>query len=404
MEIEANLIELKNAVALVAPAAFKGAVYEASELMTTIRLATARNDGSTALTTGLRLAATSHEAACLTRVPAEVKAQSSVCLPLAFLDALKTVPSGATTVKLSVSEDNRATLTASGTRYRSQFKGEPVDEFPVINAYPDMAAIAALPAGQLRQLLATVLAPVPKDSHRPTLTGVYLHFGDAGREMAAAGSDGVRLSVARLPLAQPASNPATSFIVPGAAARLLIQTLKVSDEDEPVEIVALDRDGEVQQAVFRCGDATRVVVHPIAGQWPDYEHFIRTEHTTTAEAAVADLDRALRIAMLFTKPPIDGAPVTLTVKRTGLSIDAQAAETGRSEGQVDLGAFRGKGQHALVNVFFLRDALAAIPTANVTLGMQSNITPLVITPASNGQESYPTCTHVVMPMNVEAAR
>lgn len=179
-------------------------------------------------------------------------------------------------------------------------------------------------------------------------------------------------------------------------ARILASTALSdhNDDENQVEMIVTSSGGQV---LFHTGTVD-LVSRLIDGKFPDVDRVIPQQYQTRAVLDTQELMKAVKLASYFTVAPSNS--VRLHMEPGGeigpghMTISANAVDVGDNKGQVDA-MIAGEGGQIALNVKFLSDAIAAIPTPQLALEMQSPQHPAVFKPV--GVEGY---IHIVMPMTV----
>jgi len=335
----------------------------------------------------LRLAATNLEIGITSWIGAKIEEEGAITIPAKlFSDVVGSLPND----KINLSLDVRTqTLNLTCARFETNIKGVEASEFPTIPTIADRAPVALFPPDLLRAAIDQVAFAAATDDTRPILQGVQLRLRDNRATFAAA--DGFRLAQRVVELPEPVAEP-QELIIP---ARALIELARiVGDGESSVEMIVTPGGGQV---LFHT-ETVDLVSRLIDGKFPDVERVIPQSYLTRTVLDTQELTKAVKLASYFANASAN--IVRLQMEPGGelgpghLTISANAAEVGDNKGQVDAMIHGENGQIAL-NVRFLADAIAAIPTPQVALETQTAQNPAVFRPV--GADGY---IHIVMPMTV----
>lgn len=335
----------------------------------------------------LRLAATNLEIGITSWIGAKIEEEGAITIPAKlFSDVVGSLPND----KINLSLDARTqTLNLTCARFETNIKGVEASEFPTIPTIADRAPVALFPPDLLRAAIDQVAFAAATDDTRPILQGVQLRLRDNRATFAAA--DGFRLAQRMIELPEPVAEP-QELIIP---ARALIELARiVGDGESAVEMIVTPGGGQV---LFHT-DTVDLVSRLIDGKFPDVERVIPQSYLTRTVLDTQELTKAVKLASYFANASAN--IVRLQMEPGGelgpgrITISANAAEVGDNKGQVDAMIQGENGQIAL-NVRFLADAIAAIPTPQVALETQTAQNPAVFRPV--GADGY---IHIVMPMTV----
>ncbi len=343
----------------------------------------------------LKLAATNLEIGITCWIGAKIDEEGAVTVPAKLLsDVVGSLPNDRIDLRLDM---RTQTLNLKCARFESNIKGTEAGEFPSIPTVDDRTPIAVFPAALLRETIQQVAFAAATEETRPVLQGVQLRLRDNRAIFAAA--DGFRLAQRIIELPEPAAQP-QEMIIPARAlnelARILASTALSdhNDDESQVEMIVTSSGGQV---LFHTSTVD-LVSRLIDGKFPDVDRVIPQQYQTRAVLDTQELMKAVKLASYFTVAPSNS--VRLHMEPGGemgpghMTISANAVDVGDNKGQVDA-MITGEGGQIALNVKFLSDAIAAIPTSQLALETQSPQHPAVFKPV--GVEGY---IHIVMPMTV----
>lgn len=334
----------------------------------------------------LRLSATNLEITLSCWVPANIEEEGAITVPARLLsDFVNTLPNDR--ISLSVAPRSRQVRIACA-RNEATIGGLDAEDFPPAPVVQDGVSVQ-LDAKGLRQAITQTVFAAATDDSRPVLTGVDAKF--EGRLLTLAASDGFRLSVYRLPLAE-AVEP-TEIVVPARALNELGRLL--ADEEESV---TMRTNAAKTQVLFQLTNA-QLVAQLIQGTFPNFSQLIPTTYTCRAVMDVGEFLRETRTASVFAR---DGSGIVRLVVTPGegvtpgkVVISARAEEIGDNQGELDA-AVEGEGVKIAFNGKYLQDVLQALDDGQIameTTGPSSQGVFRLV-----GDDSY---VHVIMPMFVQ---
>jgi DNA polymerase-3 subunit beta len=339
---------------------------------------------------GVRLMATNLELTVSHRLHATVASEGRTTVPARLLADYVALLDRGKQVSLS--------LTARGTRlhlacdrYEAHVATLPAEDFPATSEL-DTGVHVEVDGAVLKQAIEQVVFAAAADDSRPVLAGVLVRL-DAG-VLTLAAADGFRLAVRTIAL--PETTTTAVWIVP---ARTLVEVAR-SLSSAPGLPVTLSGTADGHQLHVVLGDV-QVTSRLIDGHFPDYERIIPSATTTSVILGTAELLRATRAASIFARdnshivrlecaPPPDDTPALGRVL-----VKAASMEMGDNVGELDA-SVRGDGGEIAFNGRYLRDALEAIESAQVSLQITGPSSPGIIKPVGE-PDGY---LHVIMPMHV----
>ncbi len=337
----------------------------------------------------LRLAATDLEIAitCLVDVERIEEQGSAAVKARLFTDFVQTLP--AAPVELQYDPASKKLLLRAGTDgSKATFNCMEVDEFPPFHL-PDMNGAVRLTPETFREVVSQVAFAAAREEARPVLTGVSVRA--KGGRLAFAATDGFRLSVRWVPL-EDGQAEGWDFILPARALRELDRIVAKTEAD-----VVFAPLGHRRQVAFR-SDNVDMLTQLIEGNYPNYEALIPTSFHTRVVISRDLLLQACKRAQIFTRERFNEAVrVVIEPQEAGpglVQVIAQDEELGGTESRIPA-VVEGEAIALGFNVRFLREALEAMPTADVVMELIAPASPAVLKPV--GRDDF---VHIIMPMQV----
>jgi DNA polymerase-3 subunit beta len=313
------------------------------------------------------------ETVVVAQLACEVLVEGRACVPAQLLrDVAKRLPG---TVAVLQFIGNRLGVTCEATEY--ELATLPADEFPALPAVTPDRVIR----GTVEDLLAAIDSTRVAASHDDTrynLCGV--HVDAEGDRLSFVATDGHRLALAET---QASHGPTAGLTIAHAGIDALRGILLEGSAGD-VEI------GLAPNAITVTRGGVTVTSRLIDGQFPDYRQVIPTEVTHEITVPRARLIEALdRVAVLGN----DATGVNVLLRKNTLRLEIDNSDRGiaRETLIVDFG---GKPVGICLKPQYLADALKALDTDQVTIGLTDELSPVLIT--GNGRR------HVVMPMRGDA--
>jgi len=333
----------------------------------------------------LKLAATDLSLGITCWIGCQVREEGGVAVPARLLgDFVSSLPNEPVHMEL---DPRTRTLRLICQRYEAEIKGLDPMEFPTIPTIGVGEPDVVVEPAKLREAIGQVVFAAATEDTRPAITGVYTRI--KGAQMALVASDGFRLAMRSLELAQPAGRE-ISVIVPAKAMAELARIL--AEQQEAVQIVLTPN---LNQILFH-SDSVDLVANLIEARYPDVEAIIPRTYKTRAVLSTAEFLKAVRIASFFAR---DGANIIrLEIQVAGSSgpgrmiVSASAAEVGSNVGEVDT-VVEGGSDKIAFNARYLAEALSVLGTAEVALEMQGSDRAGVIKPVGRTDQ-----VHVIMPI------
>jgi DNA polymerase-3 subunit beta len=333
----------------------------------------------------LRLAATNLELGISCWVGSQIQEEGSITVPARlFTDLISTLPND--TVHLSV---NTSTFTLSVHCGSSnlEIKGIDAQEFPPMPA-TDASEGINIKVSDFKEMVQQVTFAASSDEARPVLQGVQTTLTD--NEISMAATDGFRISVRKINLAEPVRKQMT-MIIPARALNELARIAQ--DGDNMLCLIVPSGRGQI---VFRL-ESVELVSQLIDGSFPDYRVILPRSFKSHTILSTGALLKACRQAEIIARNGNNVVRLSLqpnSDKPGQVEVSAQSEETGKNETMLDAN-IDGVGTVIAFNVRFLREALEVIKTPNLVLETNDHKSPAQVQPV--GDESY---THVIMPMHL----
>jgi DNA polymerase-3 subunit beta len=289
----------------------------------------------------------------------------AITVPASTLTDLVRAMEGTITLE---ADHEKKTLRVEAGRSEANIKGMDYEEFPAMPS----RAVTREPIEGLAAALGQVIPAAAKDVGRPILTGVLME-AEGGR-LTLAAADGFRLAVRRIE-----HRGEFSVIVPAGSLKSLVRIAG----DEPVRMRATDN-----KVVFQVGQ-TVLSSQLIDGNYPDYGAIIPDSISTVLVLDKAEFERALATVAVVARNAANIVRLS-----DSLSLSSTATEIGESDVGVKAD-LDGEPVEVTFNVDYLQDALSAIHTERVRLGLNGSSSPGLLEPV--GGTDY---RHVIMPMQL----
>ncbi|MBE9007182.1 DNA polymerase III subunit beta [Fortiea sp. LEGE XX443] len=319
-----------------------------------------------------------------TSFSAEVWQGGAIALPAKLLvDITSRLPEGEITLddeaaETSTGEGLIVTLTPKSGYYQVRaMSAEDFPELPIMeNAEPINLTTAALIEGLRGSLFAT-----SADETKQVLTGVHLTVKQDSLEFGA--TDGHRLVVVETANERPLGGSGQLEVtVPSKALRELERMLAHNAAADDAIALYLDQG----QVVFAWANQ-RLTSRTLEGQYPAYRQLIprQFERQVTVDRKQF-LSTLERIAVLadqknnIVKLTIDSAAQELT-----LSCEAQEMGSGRESMPAEIS---GEDIEIAFNVKYLMEGLKALPSSEIQMHINQNLTPVIFTPLGGLKMTY----------------
>jgi DNA polymerase-3 subunit beta len=292
-----------------------------------------------------------------------------------LLDIFKALPEK-TSVTLSTDGD-RVTLKAG----RSAFKlsSLPAAEFPLVDEINAQQTLT-VSQGEFRRLIDKTHFSMAQQDVRYYLNGMLLET--EGKSLRAVATDGHRLALCETELAVRAKT-AQQVIVPRKG---VLELQRILGADGNLELAVGTNHVRAQIGSIRFTSKL------IDGRFPEYGRVIPASPSKLVEADREVLRAALQRTAILSNEKYRG--IRLVVKPDLLTLQAHNPEQEEAEDQIEV-AYKGDELEVGFNVNYLLDALAAIDSEKVEIGLSdANSSCLIRAPGTTGAR------YVVMPMRL----
>ncbi len=324
----------------------------------------------------LSCSATDLEVGIRATLPISDGVDGKVAVPGAVLaQVLSALPQGAQVV-LRADGGHLHVESASGV---ARVSIQDAEDFPVLPVVENGADIT-LPQKALIDTLSSVVHCASASSIKPELASVFVLAQNG--TLTAAATDSFRLAEKKVALRSPAS--ADAFLVPARSVQDLLRILEPSDEMVTLNI------GEHQLSLETNG--VFLTLRLTAGTFPDYTQIIPKEFYSEATMLVADFERALKKASIFSDR-FNQMTITISEDRTSLEVHTENSSVGETTDRV-IATLTGDPITVSFNQRYVQDAFGPISTDSFVFSFTNSSRPAVIRPL--GDDSY---RYLVMPMN-----
>lgn len=317
---------------------------------------------------------------------ADVWQGGAIALPAKLLvDITSRLPEGEITLDDESASDGATgeglivTLTPKTGQYQLRAMG--AEEYPELPLIEDTTAIYLTATALIEGLRGSLFA-TSGDETKQVLTGVHLTVKQDTLEFAA--TDGHRLAVVETTNERPLEDNEQQLevTVPARALRELERMLAHNAASEEPIALYLDQG----QVVFAWQNQ-RLTSRTLEGQYPAYRQLIprQFERQVTVERRQF-LSTLERIAVLadqknnIVKLTIDSATQELT-----LSCEAQEMGSGRESMVAEIA---GEDIEIAFNVKYLMEGLKALPSSEIQMHINQNLSPVIFTPLGGLKMTY----------------
>jgi DNA polymerase-3 subunit beta len=292
-----------------------------------------------------------------------------------LLDIFRSLPEK-TNVTLST-EGERVSVRAGRSRFT--LSSLPAAEFPLVEEINAQQTLN-VPQGEFRRLIDKTHFSMAQQDVRYYLNGLLLETD--GKALRAVATDGHRLALCETELAGKAKTT-QQVIVPRKG---VLELQRILGTDGTIDLAVGTNHVRAQIGEIRFTSKL------IDGRFPEYSRVIPANPPRPVEAERETLRQALQRTAILSNEKYRG--IRLTVRPGLLTLQAHNPEQEEAEDQVEV-SYQGEEVEIGFNVNYLLDALSAIETDRVELGLtDSNSSCLIHAPGALNTR------YVVMPMRL----
>jgi len=276
-----------------------------------------------------------------------------------------------------VAEGDRVSLRAGRSRFT--LVSLPASEFPLVEEIGSQQHLTVAQS-ELRRLIEKTHFSMAQQDVRYYLNGMLLEAD--GKTLRAVATDGHRLALCETQLASPAKTT-QQVIVPRKG---VLELQRVLGGEGTVDIVIGTNHVRIQ-----IGDI-RFTSKLIDGRFPEYGRVVPASPSKLVHADRELLRHAFQRTAILSNEKYRG--VRLVVKPDLLTIQAHNPEQEEAEDQLEV-SYKGEDMEIGFNVNYLMDALSAIESAKIEVGLTDANSSCLIRDPENKDTKY-----VVMPMRL----
>lgn len=294
-----------------------------------------------------------------------------------LLEIARTLPEKST---VTVTMDGEKIKIAAG-RSRFVLSTLAASEFPVVDSVNAQQALT-LPQSELGRLIAKTHFSMAQQDVRYYLNGTLLETD--GKSLRTVATDGHRLAIAESVLATDGKSVnAQQVIVPRKG---VLELQRILGQTGDVEIMIGSNHIRLQ-----IGDI-RFTSKLIDGKFPEYGRVIPANPGKTVIADRESLRAALQRTAILSNEKYRGVRVSLA--NDALKLQAHNPEQEEAQDEVEID-YKGEEMEIGFNVTYLLDALSAVDTETVEIGLTDSNSSCLIRSPGTTQSRY-----VVMPMRL----
>lgn len=299
-------------------------------------------------------------------IDAEVKEEGSVIVPAKlFYDIVKKAPSESITISVS---DKFATSITSG-KSRHRLTGMSTKDYPSLPKEEETDSLV-IKAGVLEELIKHTMYAISNNTSRPIYTGSLFKIKDNALTVVAI--DGYQMSIRKY--SDDSITNENEFVISGKTQKELLALITNPEAD--VKIIVCKRHCIILL------DNYKIFTRMIEGNFIDYNSTIPKTKKTSVEVDADELQKAIERLMIVAVNKIN-SPVKCEFVNSELHMTIKTP-MGEAEEVVYLDKFVGNDVTIGFNGNYLYNGIKNADCENVTLILNSAISPMVVTDDKNG--------------------
>jgi DNA polymerase-3 subunit beta len=330
----------------------------------------------------LALSATDLFLAVRGEVPAEVEKKGSVAIGARdLLERVRMMPEG--NISIATNDGASTTVRALGQARRFTLNGVPGEEFPALPKADQGTQELELGVKALGQLIAKTHFSISTDDTRLHLNSAL--FDWKGKAVRMVSTDGHRLSRSEIQVEK--SNEA-SMLIP---LKGILELKRLCEEASEGEVLTLRKSGP--NAFFDIAGFS-LSIKLVEAQFPPYEQVIPQSSEVKVVAPRQAIADALRAVAVAANDRTGGVKLSLSKGAIRFSSESSEGGDGYDEVPVD---YSGPEMTIGFSAKYFLDAVGAIETDEIELGLSGELDPAVVSPHGAEGSSF---VAVIMPMRI----
>lgn len=299
-------------------------------------------------------------------IDAEVKEEGSVIVPAKlFYDIVKKAPSESITI--SVSDKFVTSITSGKSRHR--LTGMSTKDYPSLPKEEETDSLV-IKAGVLEELIKHTMYAISNNTSRPIYTGSLFKIKDNALTVVAI--DGYQMSIRKY--SDDSITNENEFVISGKTQKELLALITNPEAD--VKIIVCKRHCIILL------DNYKIFTRMIEGNFIDYNSTIPKTKKTSVEVDADELQKAIERLMIVAVNKIN-SPVKCEFVNNELHMTIKTP-MGEAEEVISLDKFVGDDVTIGFNGNYLYNGIKNADCENVTLILNSAISPMVVTDDKNG--------------------
>lgn len=321
----------------------------------------------------LEVQATDYEIGISCTIEANVEEPGTIVLSGRYFQELVRKLPGESVEISSNQEDRTIKITSNFSQFN--LLSLPAEEFPVLKQMLSENKMIVQDI-VIKELIKKTVFACANDESRPMFTGCLLETD--GSEIRMVGTNTHRLAFKKGNLSTPASNNA-KMIIP---AKILSELARILVSEEPLDVEISWQRNQVSFAF----DNIFIISRLIEGQFPDYNRVIPPSFATTVKTNTdLFLDAVERVSLVAKDG--DYNVVKFNFSKDQVIITSNNPDVGKAYETVDA-HIEGNDLEIAFNVKYITDILKNIGTDEITISLNSQLSPASVVPINDDSYIY----------------
>lgn len=314
------------------------------------------------------------------KVPAAIEEPGEAIIPARlFSDIIRKLPDD--TVYISIDNSYKVSIQCGVSSFT--IMASSAEDYPSLPDVESQKGIA-IPQKELREMIGGTIFSVSENQARPVHTGCL--FEVEADTITVVAVDGYRFAMRRYH-AEESADRKLKFVAPAAALREVEKILADTDENAYFTV-------GTKHLMFQIGEAT-LICRLLEGDFLDWRRVVPTNNPIILTANVAEITSSIeRVSLVISeklKSPVrclfgENTAEFRTISTIGTAHDGCNVSGDGTELEIGF------------NCRYLLEALKAVTTPEVNLGLSNSLSPVVMTPP-DGTDKY---SYMVLPVRLKS--
>jgi len=321
----------------------------------------------------ISLTTTNLEIGVVSLVSGKIMEAGEIAVPIAFLSSLL---ANLQSDRLNL-ESKDGKMEIKTDNYAATVHGFPSQDFPKIPQIKNKDKQLEVKGAVLKDAIQQVLAAAQISDLRPELNGILFDF--SLEFLALTATDGFRLAEKQIPKTQISVKDEEPFkiLVPIRTAHELVRNIKNEDT-----VRICHDENQILFSTERFEAMSRV----INAQFPEYSQLIPKKFSTEVLVDKEEFMGAIRVTSVFGQKNNE---IVLIIDSDKKNISIHSTDQTLGENDYIIPAkTKGGAMDIIFNWRYLADAIKAIPTKEVFIGLQEETNPALIKPINDSSYFY----------------